>query len=216
MHAELRAVREERDRLRCELVDSRAEVADYRELQTKLTRARSRVAHLDREMARVLPAYSGAPSIHLPPPTSSGAPLLQAPLMSPASDDQARIAALEGTVNQMATNMAELLALLRGPNRAFSSSTPPPGTRANNRADSLDSADSGPGEHGGARTTNTAYVHGSPFHQPISTTTGPHGRPSSTGNLPILGARPVRASACLHAGPSHGLHSTSADGFPSA
>ncbi|PKI30929.1 hypothetical protein CRG98_048680, partial [Punica granatum] len=31
MHAEQRAVREERGRLRCELVDSRAEVADYRE-----------------------------------------------------------------------------------------------------------------------------------------------------------------------------------------
>ncbi|PKI60377.1 hypothetical protein CRG98_019226 [Punica granatum] len=53
MHAELRAIREERDRLRCELVDSRAEVADYREFQTKLTRARARVAHLDREMARL-------------------------------------------------------------------------------------------------------------------------------------------------------------------
>ncbi|PKI33164.1 hypothetical protein CRG98_046445 [Punica granatum] len=53
MHAELRAIREERDRLRCELVDSRAEVADYRELQTQLTRARARVAHLDREMARL-------------------------------------------------------------------------------------------------------------------------------------------------------------------
>ncbi|OWM65584.1 hypothetical protein CDL15_Pgr010708 [Punica granatum] len=53
MHAELRAVREERDRLRCELVDSRAEVADYREVQTQLTRARARVAHLDREMARL-------------------------------------------------------------------------------------------------------------------------------------------------------------------
>ncbi|OWM80554.1 hypothetical protein CDL15_Pgr016728 [Punica granatum] len=53
MHAELRAIREERDRLRCELVDSRAEVADYRELQTELTRARARVAHLDREMARL-------------------------------------------------------------------------------------------------------------------------------------------------------------------
>ncbi|OWM73828.1 hypothetical protein CDL15_Pgr018888 [Punica granatum] len=36
MRAELRAIREERDRLRCELVDSRAEVADYRELQTEL------------------------------------------------------------------------------------------------------------------------------------------------------------------------------------
>ncbi|OWM89024.1 hypothetical protein CDL15_Pgr023434 [Punica granatum] len=53
MHAKLRAVKEERDRLRCELVDSRAEVADYRELQTELTRARARVAHLDLEMARL-------------------------------------------------------------------------------------------------------------------------------------------------------------------
>ncbi|OWM84275.1 hypothetical protein CDL15_Pgr016569 [Punica granatum] len=32
MHTELQAVREERDRLRCELVDARAEVADYREV----------------------------------------------------------------------------------------------------------------------------------------------------------------------------------------
>ncbi|PKI37022.1 hypothetical protein CRG98_042587 [Punica granatum] len=53
MHAELRAIREERDMLRCELVDSSAEVADYREVQTQLTRARARVAHLDREMARL-------------------------------------------------------------------------------------------------------------------------------------------------------------------
>ncbi|PKI72794.1 hypothetical protein CRG98_006823, partial [Punica granatum] len=53
MHAELRAIREERDRLRCELVDSRTEVADYRELQTELARARARVAHLDREMVRL-------------------------------------------------------------------------------------------------------------------------------------------------------------------
>ncbi|PKI78396.1 hypothetical protein CRG98_001217 [Punica granatum] len=137
MRAELRAIREERHRLCCELVDSRAEVADYRELQTELARARARVAHLDREMARlsvrmaegdrvdiseevnppvpahsqpppmhapppptpagVLPAYSGAPPTHLPPPTSSGAPLLPASLTSSASDDQARIAALEGT-----------------------------------------------------------------------------------------------------------------------
>ncbi|PKI55773.1 hypothetical protein CRG98_023834, partial [Punica granatum] len=189
MRAELRAIREERDRLRCELVDSRAEVADYRELQTELTRARARVAHLEREMALlsarldrvrrlrmaegdrvdifeevnppvpthsqpppahapspptpagilpaysgapptpagILPAYSGAPPTHLPPPTSSGAPLPTASLTASASDDQARITALEGTINQMATNMAELLALLRGPNCASSSSTPPPG-----------------------------------------------------------------------------------------
>ncbi|PKI50594.1 hypothetical protein CRG98_029014, partial [Punica granatum] len=37
MHAELRAVRGERDRLRCELVDSRAEVADYRESNSATT-----------------------------------------------------------------------------------------------------------------------------------------------------------------------------------
>ncbi|OWM71789.1 hypothetical protein CDL15_Pgr023268 [Punica granatum] len=75
----------------------------------------------------LLPAYSGALPTHLPPPASSGAPLPPVSLTSAATDDQARIAALEGTVNQMATNMAELLALLRGPNRASSSSTPPLG-----------------------------------------------------------------------------------------
>ncbi|OWM76859.1 hypothetical protein CDL15_Pgr019154 [Punica granatum] len=75
----------------------------------------------------VLPAYSGALPAHLLPPTPSGAPLPPASPTSAATNDQARIAALEGTVNQMATNMAELLALLRGPNRASSSSTPPPG-----------------------------------------------------------------------------------------
>ncbi|PKI49057.1 hypothetical protein CRG98_030557, partial [Punica granatum] len=77
--------------------------------------------------AGVLPAYSDALPTHLPPPASSGAPLPPASPTSAATNDQARIAALEGTVNQMATNMAELLALLRGPNRASSSSTPPPG-----------------------------------------------------------------------------------------
>ncbi|XP_031394047.1 protein transport protein sec31-like [Punica granatum] len=77
--------------------------------------------------AGILPAYSGAPPTHLPPPTSSGAPLPPVSLTSSVSDDQARITALEGTVNQMATNMAKLLALLRGPNRASSSSTSPPG-----------------------------------------------------------------------------------------
>ncbi|OWM74740.1 hypothetical protein CDL15_Pgr008278 [Punica granatum] len=77
--------------------------------------------------AGVLPAYSGALPTHLPPPAPSGAPLPPASPTSAATNDQARIAALEGTVNQMATNMAKLLALLRGPNRASSSSTPPPG-----------------------------------------------------------------------------------------
>ncbi|PKI73169.1 hypothetical protein CRG98_006456 [Punica granatum] len=76
---------------------------------------------------RVLPTYSGALPTQLPPPTSSGALLPPVSLTSAATDDRARITALEGTINQMAANMAELLALLRGPNRASSSSTPPPG-----------------------------------------------------------------------------------------
>ncbi|XP_031378367.1 pollen-specific leucine-rich repeat extensin-like protein 1 [Punica granatum] len=77
--------------------------------------------------AGILPAYSGAPPVHLPPLTSSGALHAHTSQTPSAIEDQARIAALEGTVNQMATNMAELLALLRGPNRASLSSTPPPG-----------------------------------------------------------------------------------------
>ncbi|PKI37294.1 hypothetical protein CRG98_042315 [Punica granatum] len=77
--------------------------------------------------AGVLPAYSAALPTHLPPPASSGGPQPPVSPTSAATNDQARIAALEGTVNQMATNMAELLTLLRGPNRASSSSSPPPG-----------------------------------------------------------------------------------------
>ncbi|OWM72544.1 hypothetical protein CDL15_Pgr017285 [Punica granatum] len=77
--------------------------------------------------AGVLPVYSSALPTHLPLPASSGAPPPPASPTSAATNDQARIAALEGTVNQMATNMAELLALLRGPNWASSSSTPRPG-----------------------------------------------------------------------------------------
>ncbi|OWM64726.1 hypothetical protein CDL15_Pgr027238 [Punica granatum] len=66
--------------------------------------------------AGVLPAYSAALPTHLSPPASSRAALPLASLTSATIDDQARIAALEGTVNQMAANMAELLVLLRGPN----------------------------------------------------------------------------------------------------
>ncbi|OWM76869.1 hypothetical protein CDL15_Pgr010256 [Punica granatum] len=53
--------------------------------------------------AGVLPAYFGALPTHLPPPAPSGAPLPPASPTSTATNDQARIAALEGTVNQMAT-----------------------------------------------------------------------------------------------------------------
>ncbi|PKI41952.1 hypothetical protein CRG98_037659 [Punica granatum] len=46
MRVELRAIREERDRLCCELVDSCAEVADYRELQTEQGRAGSPILRI--------------------------------------------------------------------------------------------------------------------------------------------------------------------------
>ncbi|PKI74131.1 hypothetical protein CRG98_005476 [Punica granatum] len=198
MHAELRAVREERDRLRCELVNSRAEVADYKELQTELTRAHARVAHLDREMAQYrmvlthswnlgdhnwrrtvtrlvnvsgwlkgIKSISPKKSTHRfrltlnhPRRTLHHLPLLQA-YSRP----------LEGTVNQMATNMAELLALLRGPIRASSSSTPPPGQ--------------------GPTTEPTPWI--SPTQAPENM------------ELP--------APSTLH---THDLHNTSPDGFPGA
>ncbi|OWM68075.1 hypothetical protein CDL15_Pgr022007 [Punica granatum] len=53
MRAELQFIREERDRLRCELVESRVGVAYYRELQTELAQALVQIAALDREIARL-------------------------------------------------------------------------------------------------------------------------------------------------------------------
>ncbi|OWM73922.1 hypothetical protein CDL15_Pgr008072 [Punica granatum] len=70
-------------------------------------------------------AYSGAPLVHLPPPTTR---------TTSNFGDSARIIALESMVNQLATNMAtnmtELMALLRDQNRASSSYIPPPGQRS--------------------------------------------------------------------------------------
>ncbi|PKI69662.1 hypothetical protein CRG98_009933 [Punica granatum] len=65
-------------------------------------------------------AYSDASSMHLPPLTAQP---------SSNSSDSARIAALEGMVNQLAANMTELIALLRDQNRASLSSTLSPGHR---------------------------------------------------------------------------------------
>ncbi|PKI46218.1 hypothetical protein CRG98_033390 [Punica granatum] len=79
------------------------------------------------------PTSAGAPPVHLgeilpPVPTQEA----QAP--STSTDGAARIVALEGdittlkgTVNQIAANMADLMALLRAPNRTSSNSIPPPG-----------------------------------------------------------------------------------------
>ncbi|PKI60098.1 hypothetical protein CRG98_019506 [Punica granatum] len=82
--------------------------------------------------AGVPPAHQGASPTHFSPPASSGAhPAYSEGQPSSATDDRARIVVLESTVNQlaatMATNMTELMALLKSPNRASSSFTPPPG-----------------------------------------------------------------------------------------
>ncbi|OWM76900.1 hypothetical protein CDL15_Pgr021961 [Punica granatum] len=62
MRAKLHSIKEERDRLHCELVDSRAEVADYRELQTELVRARARITALNREIAHLSATLDRAPT----------------------------------------------------------------------------------------------------------------------------------------------------------
>ncbi|PKI61511.1 hypothetical protein CRG98_018095 [Punica granatum] len=48
---ELQSIREERDRLRCELIDTRSELTDHRELQRELAQTRARVENQDREIA---------------------------------------------------------------------------------------------------------------------------------------------------------------------
>ncbi|PKI35942.1 hypothetical protein CRG98_043667 [Punica granatum] len=50
-HTELQSIREERDRLRCELVDIRAEPTDQRELQREMAQTRAHMANQDREIA---------------------------------------------------------------------------------------------------------------------------------------------------------------------
>ncbi|PKI71141.1 hypothetical protein CRG98_008439 [Punica granatum] len=94
------------------------------------------------------PVYSQPPMTHAPPPpTPAGAPpahsgAVPPPIPSPEARApstyingahivtlEGDITTLRGTINQMAVDMAELMALLKGPNRASSSSTPPPGYR---------------------------------------------------------------------------------------
>ncbi|PKI59082.1 hypothetical protein CRG98_020537 [Punica granatum] len=53
MRTELQSIREERDQLRCELVDTRAELAYYRELESELAQTRARIASQDNEIARL-------------------------------------------------------------------------------------------------------------------------------------------------------------------
>ncbi|PKI50777.1 hypothetical protein CRG98_028831 [Punica granatum] len=50
---ELQSIRKERDRLRCELVDTRSELTDHRELQRELAQTRACVANQDREIVRL-------------------------------------------------------------------------------------------------------------------------------------------------------------------
>ncbi|PKI72258.1 hypothetical protein CRG98_007332 [Punica granatum] len=53
IRTELQSIREERDRLRCELVDIRAELTAHRELQSELAQIRVRIANQDWEIAHL-------------------------------------------------------------------------------------------------------------------------------------------------------------------
>ncbi|PKI61303.1 hypothetical protein CRG98_018294 [Punica granatum] len=178
--------------------------------------------------AGIPPAYLGTPLTHLPPPTSSGASLPQISPTSSTSDDHACIAALEGTVNQlvanMTTNMAELFALFRGPNRASKSSTPP--SRQGPTADPTSWIPPTQGSEStdapALPTTYTPTVH--PFTILFPPPPGPIAvplplaacRPSSPGGIPNFESGPVCTTTCLHAGPSHSLYPLSTDDFSGA
>ncbi|OWM75273.1 hypothetical protein CDL15_Pgr020937 [Punica granatum] len=81
--------------------------------------------------AGVLPAYSAALPTHLPPPASSGGPQPPVSPTSAATNDQARIAALEGTVNQMATNIGRATHPAQRTQPGFLEFHTSAGTRAN-------------------------------------------------------------------------------------
>ncbi|PKI78558.1 hypothetical protein CRG98_001065 [Punica granatum] len=129
MHAELRAVKEERDRLRCELVDSRAEniacplhtfgILGDRNWRRTVTRPVS-VSGWWKGIESISPKKSTHRFrliLNHPRCTLHHLPLLQ------AYSRRIRVPF------QHISRPRQLLALLRGPNRASSSSTPPPGPR---------------------------------------------------------------------------------------
>ncbi|PKI64323.1 hypothetical protein CRG98_015288 [Punica granatum] len=170
MHAELHSIREERDRLRCELVYSRAEVANYRELQTELARARARITALDLEIARLSATASSSTgttakshwsttglsggTFGIPTAfdfnhythitlgvfgspadirTTFAADSTTSPRRHPRhrarrqyrNASRPKSSVIKFQIVTSAANMAEMMALLRGPNRASSNSTPP-------------------------------------------------------------------------------------------
>ncbi|PKI72244.1 hypothetical protein CRG98_007318 [Punica granatum] len=157
--AELTSLRVERDHLRREVAEKEERLIDQRQLQRELAQARAEALRYDQELARanttlersrkrnttslfrgtldVFPAadFNGCALPHSgfqPPSPAYALPPSTTPAMPP-THDAARIAALKGTVNQlaanMAANMAKFVALLRGPNRASSSSISPPRQR---------------------------------------------------------------------------------------
>ncbi|PKI58086.1 hypothetical protein CRG98_021513 [Punica granatum] len=93
MHTELQTIREERDQLLRELVATRAELTDHRELQRELAQALVHKKSMNREIARLsatldqvwaetrkntppTPVHSQPPTMHVPPPlTPAGVPL---------------------------------------------------------------------------------------------------------------------------------------------
>ncbi|PKI53829.1 hypothetical protein CRG98_025770 [Punica granatum] len=119
MRTELQSIREERDRLRGELVKTRSELTDQRELQGEQAQVRAHVTSQDREIARLSAMLDRVRAKAHKAPSNA--------------IDLVHFTALEGMVNQLAanmnTNMAELMTMLRDQNRASSSYTPPPERR---------------------------------------------------------------------------------------
>ncbi|PKI51786.1 hypothetical protein CRG98_027834 [Punica granatum] len=148
LQAELASLRAKRDDLRQEIAKKDEQLVDQRQLQKELAQALVELQRRDQELAWVnaalersrkrirvgqstIPIHSQPPATQVaPPPVYAQPPLAtQAP---PPTHNAVRVAALvgnfttlQGTVDLMAANMAEMVALLRGPNRTSSSSTPP-------------------------------------------------------------------------------------------
>ncbi|PKI68452.1 hypothetical protein CRG98_011141 [Punica granatum] len=145
MRAELHSIREERDRLRCELDNQIGVPEEINPPASVHSQASIAQPAPPPSPTGAPPAHPGAPSAYLPPSTSVTTPPSHSGILAPPPvyappplptqlppQDATRVTVLEGnvamlqgTIDLMAANMAEMMALLRGLNRASSNSTPP-------------------------------------------------------------------------------------------
>ncbi|PKI69682.1 hypothetical protein CRG98_009953 [Punica granatum] len=176
-------------------------------------------------------AYSGAPSTHLPLPTFAGIPQPHSgfpppPVYAPPppatqalmpSHDITRMATLEGnvttlqgTVDLLASNMAEMMALLKSPSRASSSSTPPLAHRP-----TVEPAPWVPPTHAPESDIAATSVSISPSRFHLAAFDYSHGQLPSTDDIPSMRSCDICATPGVSVGPGHDIHYPSADGLPS-